>query len=60
MSYISDYKVSGDYEEYRLNAQRENAIARYEESHDYGDWCGELCDDCDYNENGECQKGYLI
>lgn len=59
MSYISDYKVSGDYEEYRLNAQMENARARYEESRD---WCGENCpcDDCDYNENGECKKGYLI
>lgn len=33
MSYISDYKASGDYEEYKINATMENNMERYFETH---------------------------
>ena len=55
MSYISDYKVSGDYDEYKRNAAIENARERFYERVDTfqtcwttGHYTGQDCGSCPY------------
>lgn len=56
MSYISDYKVSGNEEEYRIQAAAENAYAKYEEKMLEMQDNYDLCFATGFYDNDDCEN----